>query len=351
MRSTPVILALLLLTPVAAASAGGPLLEPPASLTHDFGQTGLGEPVRHTFELRNAGSAPLTLTLSRPLPGVQVTPQPLSVPAGGRGELTVAFDGTLPAGPAQVYNENAVQVELPLLFDTNDPDHPTLALTLRGELVAFVKAKPGYARWDTAVGVGEATIGQTLWSEDGSPFKVLSVDSPASYLRTSFREARPEERNAKGVGTQWRVEVTLADDAPVGAPRGNVVVRVDHPKQRQVPVPVSGFVRPLVFVDPPSGELGTFTLDTTAKVVYRVRFFSPQILQVTGAEVTVPGARATVEPLADSRYQYQVTVDFPETPPGEFSGKLLIKTSSPRVPVYELALSGTAVAPTVTKPS
>jgi hypothetical protein len=320
------ILGLALLQALPAAAA--PKAEIPER-RFEFGILGQGEELRHSFTVHNKGDAPLTLAGEGVQPHVRLASDPPPIAAGATGTVELIFDASVPEGPTEVS----------LALTSNDPAQPKLFFALAGQVKELLRAKPGYARWNTVQGEKEATIGQTLATSDGATFRVTSVDAPP-YVKTAVREARPEERVADAPGPQWRVDLTLDSWAPVGAISGSAVVHTDNPKQHQALIPLSGFVRPIVFVDPPTGELGTVNVGATAKIDFKVRFFGTTPIRLTAAEITVPGARTTVAPVQDGRL-YQVTLQLtPEVAAGPLSGKLILRTDSVKLPVYELPLTG-----------
>lgn len=310
------------------AAAAAPKAEIPEH-RFEFGIIGQGEELRHSFAVHNKGDAPLTLAADGSQPQVRLASDPAPILPGATGAVELIFDARVPVGPTEVA----------LALTSNDPAQPKLSFALAGEVKELLRAKPGYARWNTVQGEQEATIAQTIAASDGATFRVTSVDAPP-YVKTAVREARPEERVADVAGTQWRVDFTLDSWAPVGAITGAAVVHTDNPKQHQAFIPLSGFVRPIVFVDPPSGELGTVNVGATAKIDFKVRFFGTAPIRLTAAEITVPGANTTVAPLQDGRL-YQVTVQLtPAVAAGPLSGKLILRTDSSKLPTYELPLTG-----------
>ncbi len=318
----------LALVQVLPAAAAAPKAEIPER-RFEFGIIGQGEELRHSFAVHNKGDAPLTLAADGSQPQVRLASDPAPILPGATGAVELIFDASVPVGPTEV--------ALPLT--SNDPSQPKLSFALAGEVKELLGAKPGYARWNTVQGEKEATITQTIAASDGATFRVISVDAPP-HVKTAVREARPEERVANIAGTQWRVDLTLDSWAPVGAITGSAVVHTDNPKQHRAFIPLSGFVRPVVFVDPPSGDLGTVNVGATAKIDFKVRFFGTAPIRLTSAEITVPGANATVAPLQDGRL-YQVTLQLtPEVAAGPLSGKLILRTDSSKLPTYELPLTG-----------
>ena len=60
--------------------------------------------------------------------------------------------------------------------------------------------------------------------------------------------------------------MTLSKEAPVGPVADHVLVRTNHPKQKRIEIPVSGFVRPMVAVTPPAVNFGKVDTGRVAAV-------------------------------------------------------------------------------------
>ena len=120
-----------------------------------------------------------------------------------------------------------------------------------------------------------------------------------------------------------------------------VVVNTNHPKQKIVQIPVTGFVRPMIAVTPPVADFGTLEIKEPTKKVINIRNFATEPIKVTGVEDSVKGIEAKLESLNEGReYQVQLTLS-PELAKGAFEGKLTIRTDSAKVPVLEIPLKGT----------
>jgi hypothetical protein len=198
-------------------------------------------------------------------------------------------------------------------------------------------------------GEKEGTLGDTVWATDGTDFHVLRVNAP-SFLRTAVRPATGDELRPDVKGPQYRVELTLPTDAPVGALTGYVDVVTDHPKQPSVRIPISGFVRPVAFVSPPSGDFGTVSLDKTRKAIFEFKSFATEKIAITGTENTLKGTTLEVKPKEEGR-SYTLEVTLPATLAlGEHKGALRIRTDSPKVPLIVVPLSITIAKPAATAP-
>jgi hypothetical protein len=300
----------------------------------DVGTVPKGEKIVHDFMIRNEGDAPLEITEVQPACGCTVADFDKTIAPGQTGKVhavvdTVTFNGAIAKG-VTVY--------------TNDPDTPQIELTVRAKVEPYISVKPGYARYITVQGEPlEGNIAQTIWVPDGTPMEIVKVDSPWPFLKVTQREARPEERVPDVKGKQWRIEMTLSNDARVGALSDYVTLHTNHPKQKMIQIPVSGFVRPVLAVTPPVADFGKIDLKEPMKKAINIRNFATEPIKVTGVENNVKGIDAQLESLEDGReYQVRVTLK-PELGKGPFNGKIMIRTDSPKSPLIEVELKGTVL--------
>ena len=304
--------------------------------TKDFGAVVTGTELTHSFILRNEGKAPLEIKQVVPGMGIAVKSFDPVIAPGKSGTVVVYLDALHLSGAGST--TTAVM--------SNDVDQPTAKLTLSFEVKPEIAVTPGFARWIYVQQEPTGTIANSIHAKDGQPFEVLGVDVPAPGIHATFRPAKPEERDSSVTGPQWRIELAIDRDAPVGAVRGIAVVRTNHPKQPRVPIPLSGFVRPRYLLEPQKAELGTQTLVGPQEFKVSLRNFATPPVSITAMESTVPGITATATPvLAGHRYAIDVRLDPKVMATGPFQGKLIIKLSDPLQPTLELPLSGELVRP------
>jgi hypothetical protein len=304
-----------------------------AEAIKDVGVAAKGEKVSHVFQIRNEGTATLEITEVVAACGCTVVEFDKTIAPGQTGKVNVVIDTETFAGP----------ISKGVTAITNDVDNPHIELTIRTNVQPYIAAKPGYARYITVQGEEKTgSIAQTIWAPDGSSFEVVKIDSPYPFLTTTFREAKDGERVPDATGKQWRIEMNLSNDATVGALAEHVRIHTTHPKQKVVPIPISGFVRPAIAVTPPSAELGSIDLKEPMSRVFNVRTFSTEPVKIVSIDAG-EGIQTKIEPITDGReYLVRVTLN-PGIAKGPLNRTLKIRTDSAKRPVIELELRGTVI--------
>lgn len=301
----------------------------------DIGFVAKGEKAAYDFAIRNEGDAPLQIQEVRAACGCTVADYDKVIAPGQTGKIRVSVDTTTFSG--------AIAKGVTVFM--NDPATPQMELTIKAQVEPFIKAKPGYARFITVQGESkEGTIVQTLWTPDKSPMKIVKVESPYPFLKVEFHEATQEEKLKEIEDQQqWKVEMHLSNDAPVGPLTETVKVYTDSSKQKLVQIPVSGFVRPIVAITPPIANFGPVTITEPLRKSINVKSFATEPIKLTGAQSTVQGIEAKIEPVDEGReYEIRITVK-PEIAKGKFDGKLFLTTDSLKIPRIEIDLTGTAI--------
>jgi Protein of unknown function (DUF1573) len=311
-------------------------LRPPPPVVegeHDLGIVTRGNFLRHAFKVTNTTTSPLEL--SNPSIPCQcgVVTLPPAIPPGASGEVGVEADTVDMAGP----------VSIEFFVASNDPASPTRAFRVTAIVKPAIFAKPGYARYLYVLGEPGGSIKQRLWATDFPDLQVLAVRVPHDYLKTSFRELASEEKPAGTGGRQWEVEVGIGNDAAVGPLSGRIEIETNHPIDRLVRLPVSGFVRPTFAVTPavarpaqpvPTGTGATFNVD--------VKNFATDTIEITGiGSKSRADLDATIRPLKPGRH-YVVAVTLPKgLPVGPFRGEVRLATSSPQVGAVVIPIEAT----------
>lgn len=301
----------------------------------DVGKVPVGETVEAAFTLRNEGAAPLEITRVKPACGCTVAEYDEVIAPGGTGTVRAEVDTTNILGP----NAKTVTVY------TDDPASPRVRLTIKSNVQPFLLVQPGYARFTSLVqgevpDDGAETSSQLVWADDFDDLRVLSVESPKSWIEVSHREAGADEREPGFEGRQWRIDVSITGDAPTGPFADHVVVTTNHPDQQELKIPVSGFIRPLIGVTPPRVELGAVDPSDENSWGVLVRNFGSAPLEIEGVDNDVPGLEVEVEPIEEGQRYKLVLRPTGEMAKGPFDGRVELRTNLAQQKTITVRLSG-----------
>jgi hypothetical protein len=321
-------------SPARAAETEAPEVTPTAVVaepTIDAGTVAVGEPIEAEFVIENQGEAPLRILGVQPACGCTVAEFDETIEPGGSGTVRAVVDTTGEAGP----NVKAITVR------TNDPETPRLQLSIKSNVKTFLAVDPGYARFSTFVRDDrDQGIPQLLWVDDFEELEVTGAEAPTPWIDVTYREATAAERSEKGVGRQWRIDVTLSKDAPIGPVADRVLVRTNHPRQKVFEIPVSGFVRPLIAVMPEEVDLGRIDPSEAREWGILVRNFGTEPLSIESIESSVAGMEVTVQPLQEGHQYRLVLTPTAEMPKGPFQGSVELATNLPKRPKLTVSFQG-----------
>lgn len=329
-------LAILTLLAVAAsfdpvlAAEGGPSAVV-ADPVFDAGTLPVGQPIEAEFVIQNQGDAPLEITQVHPACGCTVASYDETIEPGASGMVRALVDTTSEVGP----NAKAISVF------TNDPQNPRIQLSIESNVKPFLTLEPGYARFTSFVHDDrDQSIPQILWTDDFQDLEITAVELPQSWVDVSYRETTDTESSDNGVGKQWRIDVTLSKAAPVGLLADRVLLRTNHPQQKVVEIPISGFVRPMVAVTPPELNFGKIDPADAQKWGILVRNFGSAPLQIEGVDSTIEGIEVAVEPLQEGQHYKLVFTPTSKMAKGLFKGRVELATNLPQQPKITVNLQG-----------
>lgn len=299
----------------------------------DAGPIVRGTKIRHGFAIRNTGDEVLEITEVRPSCGCTVAEHDRILAPGKQGTITAIVDTAKFRGP----------IAKSVWVFTNDPQNPRLQLVVKADVRALVEAEPSYARFVVVRGEPVEPVRIQIWSDSEEDLRVLGVESPFEFLSVEVHEATEGERRSGHAGRQWLLDLSLSRNAPEGAMADWVVVRTNHPRQAQIKIPVSGFVKPVVAVLPSKADFGQKDLTEPLEAILEVKHLGQGPLELGEISTDVQGLSAEVEPEEGGRsFKVKLHLD-PGLPRGPFSGTLSIATSSPLEPVVKVEVTGTVL--------
>ncbi|MDX1503025.1 MAG: DUF1573 domain-containing protein [Thermoanaerobaculia bacterium] len=318
--ATGLLLAFAALAAAAQAPAPRAVVEQPVV---DVGNVNRGKPIRRDFVIRNAGTAPLEITEVKPACGCTVADYDEEIAPGASGKVTVVVKTTSFRGPIA----KAVTVF------TNDPESPQAQLVVKANIRTDIEVEPSYARFVVVQGEEYPAAELELKAVDDRPFRVLEVASPVPFLETS----------TSGEGSEWTVRIELAQRAPVGPIADFVVITTDHPRQPEVRVPVSGFVRPPVVVIPQVYDFGRRKIEEPYPGKVQVKVVGSGVVKLGEVTSSLPGVEAEVEEVEPGKVYNLVIRLQPDLATGPAEGTVTVRTDNARYPVLEVPVRGTVL--------
>jgi hypothetical protein len=302
----------------------------------NLGVVGLGTNPTVDFTLENTGGATLELAIG-PLPrGLRLVHADTSVEPGGVGRVRVELN-TFDVGGNTQWTASV---------KTNDPSQPSVDLAIKADVRTFLVIAPPAARFTFVQHEAEGGTKHVIAAVDDVELAVLGVESPFPFIRPTWRELRTSERRSDlSSGRQWQIDLTISSQAPVGPIADYVIVRTSHPQQPRAFLPVSGFVRPLFAVTPPSLHLPAVAPRGDGKPVASlvVKNFATREIPITSVTTDVPGLTTTLVEVQSGR-EWRVEIGLADGgKAGPFTGTLQLVTRSPHVPKLVVPFSGERV--------
>jgi len=207
----------------------------------DFGTVADGSNVEHEFDIKNEGTANLTIQRVVAGCGCTVTAVANNILAPGQAtKIKVTVDTRGLAG-----NQNkAVRVY------TDDPETAMSTLSIRGNVEAQVKIEPENLFFEE-VTRGQVTAALTKQVKikvgSHSDIKIGAAESFSKYVKVEEVSSNQQEKTLK---------VTLDPELPVGDFRERVVLNVTGAHRANVNIPIFATVRGTLRLTPPSVSFG-----------------------------------------------------------------------------------------------
>lgn len=211
-------------------------------MIYDFGIAGPKEKLNHTFTFTNIGSAPLKITRISTSCGCLATLLASKViPSGGHGEIKATFDTKDYEG----------EQEKTITVYSNDPDNPSIELTIFGRIKRDVTVIP------QGIHFGNIKKGETksnrvqLLQLSSNPLILNRIEVNEHYLNTETSIIN--EENKKG----FNIDISLKPKIPVGEFSEIITLHTNLNKRPRIDVPVWANILGRIKVQPQALSFGT----------------------------------------------------------------------------------------------
>lgn len=214
-----------------------PAVEVEGGELHEFGKIELGAKGRHTFVLRNVGTAPLTLTKEGTT--CKCTVSELadgSVAPGESADVTLEWK-------AEEYSAYYSQTAT---IGTNDPKRPKVELRISGSVVRSVALEPSEVRL-SRISAGEsskATVKLLAFKDEQIEIEDLTFEGEhrENYAVTQ-RSLTTEELKAEGdAKSGFLLEIEVKPGLPLGSNQQNLKIKTSSEFAPELKLPISGNV-------------------------------------------------------------------------------------------------------------
>ncbi|MFV2071284.1 MAG: hypothetical protein ACC742_01345 [Thermoanaerobaculales bacterium] len=257
------------------------------------------------------------------------------IPAGGSGTLTAKMH-TSPVQDGRVSKSVTVETDAPL--------SRVITLRFTVDIKAAIKVKPRL-RFNLTTLQGETvSSGILLHRSDGKPLEVLDVETGDPSLVASVVPI--EKPTKKGsfpavAGDVW-VEVAVDSKAQPGSRTGTTRIQLNHPDLRQLDVPYTLRVRPLIEARPAAVRLWLSGGSAEGNsMLLSLRGNGGHEFSVTGIEVSDPEVFFASAKPTETSMQHRIRVGLAkdldrDSVTSTIEGSIRIHTDSPVRPVIDI---------------
>ncbi len=297
----------------------------------DFGTVAFAQPVQQTITIRNTGTAPLEITgIESDVSGLTFDTTMFTLEPNGSQTVTVTFPSSA---------EGTFSGSITIL--SNDPDRATQTLSVSG--IVQPQPVPVIVVQETAVAFGTVAFAQpvqetfTVQNTGTAPLEITSIQSDVSGLTfdpVMFTLSPDSSRT---------VTVTFPSSTE-GTFSGLITISSNDPEHATQTLSVSVIVQaapvPALVVQETAIDFGTVAFAQSVQETITITNTGTAPLEITGIESDVSGLTFdttifTVEPNSSQ----MVTIAFPSSAEGTFSGLITISSNDPDRAKHTLSIS------------
>jgi len=333
-------------------STGGPGFPAPASsdepagtvevdgeLTYKFGMMAQDSDGIHSWVFKNVGKGPLELRnlgtdcsctiaqLGKPTSVTDTAPSMLKVKPGSSEVIEVKWKTNKTDG---AYKKNA-------RIGTNDPKRPEVTLQVMGTVkpaVSFYPPEPT-VNFQTVSNDETHTRRLAVFSGDRPDFKLTRVASTdPSLVEVASRALTDDEAKGIKASKGYMIEISTKMAAKLGAFAEDIIIETDHPKKKELRIPVLGRLSgPITFIPDRAVMRGVTSSDGGSQdLIVWVRGRTSTQFSVENKPESMDVSFEPIAQPADfngSKYKMTIRV-IPGTPPGRILGEIVLKTDHPQ---------------------
>ena len=299
----------------------------------NFGTVEAGQTGEQTITIENTGTAPLEITNIKgegAVSGLTFDTTMFTVEPGGSRTVTVTF----PSSTAGTFSGN-------ITISSNDPDRATQTLSV--SIIVLPPPVPAIAVQESAIDFGTVEVAKTvqqtftIQNTGTAPLEITGIESNVSGLTFEPSTFTLEPNSSR------TVTVTFPSSTE-GTISGNITISSNDPERATQTLSVSVIVQPLpvpaIAVQETAVDFGTVEVAQPVQETFTVQNTGTAPLEITGIESDVSGLTFdTMMFTLESGGSRTVTVTFPSSTAGTFSGNINISSNDPDRAKYTVSVS------------
>jgi hypothetical protein len=297
---------------------------------HDFGPVEPGGRLRHTFAIRNTGTAPLIISrVEVSEPGMRSRFSGLVLP-GEAGRIDIEWDADRSTGNLDAH----------LVAHVNDPNRPRVTFTLTGVVTRSIDIKPSPDVFFSVYRDEAAERRVTIVNTEGRPLGIKAVRPIGGRVLAEIQTRQQGER--------YELVMRVPKGLEPGRYLDAVEIDTDHPRLAQVRVGVNLLVKDELFLNPEVIDFGQLSLQQVSTSASAALFAQSStlrkrkgLLAITSIATDVPSLRIDRSPAGPGHtFGLTISIDPKRARPGSLEGTIRVHTDDKEFPLIELPVRG-----------
>ena len=299
----------------------------------NFGTIEAGQTGEQTITIENTGTAPLEITgIESNVSGLSFSPSTFTLEPDGSQTVTITF----PSSVEGTFSGN-------ITISSNDPDRATQTLSV--SVTVQPPPAPAISVQQTAVNFGTVAFAQpvqrtiTITNTGTAPLEITGIESDVSGLTFDTTTFTLEPNSSRTVTIKF-------PSSTEGTFSGNITISSNDPDRATQTLSVSVTVQPppvpAISVQQTAVDFGTVEFAQQVQQAITIENTGTANLEITGIQSNVSGLSFSPSTftLAPNGSQ-TVTITFPSSVEGTFSGNITISSNDPDRAIQTLSVSVT----------
>lgn len=305
---------------------------------YDFKILYQGQSVTHDFILQNVSERAITITDSKSDCGCEtVIAEKRNLQPGDETVIHCTFDPGHTNGP--------IEKKISIYTDLG-PKNNVIELALKAEVQSVLLIQPGHIYFKNLNWGEESSEELSIKQIPDVQVKVIGtevVEGPFTLAMEEVlpqaKESAPNDTPSENSPKQWKISLKLPSTTPIGRFAGKVRITTDFEAQKEIIIPVFGYVRGPISINPTQVYFGAIA---PGEIKEKTLILSSKAnAEISAPEVTsdVPGLSFQIEPRTEKQeYAIKLTLQPVMNSLGKISGLVTIKTLNENQPSFEVPI-------------